>query len=214
MKKIQLKSFCIATTTALLFTATTASAQQSKDTVKAGKTNDRMVIDPQQPKDGITANIAKPAEGMAVLTDTGFISKNIKDNIVEIQLSKVGMDRGTGKQVKNLAAQMAADHTMILNALRKLAVTKQAPTPPMQEMPTAPEILIEKGKDFNAGWASQMLTMHAEKIAELEGFLPVTQSAELKAIIGAALPKIRSHRDMLLKIPGAKVTKVPNIAVQ
>jgi len=217
MKKFQNKVLSFAATTALILAAFTGTAQVSKDTVKPGKTNDQMVVDPQQSKDGMSVNPGKPAEGMAVLTDTGFINKNIADNVMEIQLSKIGLNKGTGQQVKKLAGQMVADHTVILNALKKLAANTQAPTEQsnrgISAMQAAPKILIEEGKDFNGSWASKMLTMHEAKISELESFLPVTQNAELKAVIGVALPKIRAHRDMLSKIPGAEVEKVPNVVV-
>ena len=217
MKKFQNKVLSFAATTALILAAFAGTAQVSKDTVKPGKTNDQMVVDPQRSTDGMRVNRGKPAEGMAVLTDTGFINKNIADNIMEIQLSKIGLNKGTGQQVKKLARQMVADHTAILNALKKLAATAMAPTAPSNPgrsaMPTASEGLIEEGKDFNASWASKMLTMHEAKISELESFLPVTQNAELKAVIGVALPKIRAHRDMLSKIPGAEVKKVPNAVI-
>ena len=58
--------------------------------------------------------------------------------------------------------------------------------------------------DFNAKWASAMLQMHNDKISEFEKFLAITQDKALKALIGIALPKLRTHKEMLLKIPGVK----------
>src|SRR5688500_9528729 len=42
----------------------------------------------------------------AAMSDTGFISKNITDNMIEIQLSKMGRDKAKNEQLKKIATQM------------------------------------------------------------------------------------------------------------
>ena len=208
MKNYFLKSLQAIAIAALSLFMQSAKAQVTKDTVKPGRTNDSMAIDQSR------MNPVIPAEGMAVLTDTGFISKNIADNRTEIEMARVALKKGTGAQVKKVAQQLVTDHTAMLKALQTLAATRAISAqkePNTDKMPT--EISLLPGKDFNASWASAMLTMHEAKITELEAFLPVTQNAELKALIGVALPKLREHRAMLLKIPGAQaVNKQSRIA--
>jgi predicted outer membrane protein len=52
--------------------------------------------------------------------DTAFISKNIRDNVMEVQLSRMGLQRATDSRVKNAARQMVTDHTQILNELAQV----------------------------------------------------------------------------------------------
>jgi predicted outer membrane protein len=195
--------------------ASTGFAQETKDTLKTGETTHDMVIKPEPPKDSMVVNPGRAGDNMVVLSDTGFISKNITDNMHEIQLSKVGLNKGTGA-VKKVATQMISDHTGMLNALTKMAAKKGLRLPQSKTAMSSvhtPGVEMKAGKDFNASWATQMLNMHAAKIMELENFLPVTQDAELKTLIGLALPKMRAHRDMLEKIPGAEVTKTPGAKI-
>lgn len=183
--------------------------------VSSGKTNDPMVVNPGKANDAIAVKPGKTNDNMAALTDTGFISKNIADNTMEIQMAKSGRDKSTSPAVKKVASQMITDHTAILNDLRRLAAKNGAGTKGnnMNAMPDMPSDLLQGG-DFNTKWASTMLTMHEAKIDELEKFMSTTRDAALKAAIGKALPKIRAHREMLAKLPGAKVTKDPNSVIQ
>lgn len=186
-------------------------AQTTKDTVKTGKTNDPMVVDPGRVNDGMAVKPAKPNDDNAVLTDTGFINKNIADNMMEIQLSKIGRDKGTGALIKKVASQMILDHTTILNDLKKLAARKKTGAA-IAPMPNLPQANMKPADNFDQVWASQMLTMHVAKIAELENYITITQDAAIKLVATNALNKIRSHQQMLEKIPGAKAD-VPNTLI-
>lgn len=182
--------------------------------VDPGKTNDEGVVNPGKPNDEGVVDPGNTNDDMAAMTDTGFINKNIMDNMTEIRLSKLGRDRGTSAAVKKAATVMITDHTAILNDLKKLAGktagSKESTMSDMHEMSPAD---IPEGKEFNTKWASAMLTMHEAKIDELEKFMGTTHDAQLKAAIGKALPKIRSHTALLAKIPGAKVTEDPNSVI-
>ena len=65
-------------------------AQTAGDTVKLKNPNDAMVINPGKANDSMAVKPPKPNDGMVVMTDTGFISKAIQDNRVEIELATLG----------------------------------------------------------------------------------------------------------------------------
>jgi len=188
----------------LLFAGNISFAQTQGDTVKTGKTDDPMVVNPGKGNDSMALKPGKTNDAMAAFSDTGFISKNIMDNIMEIKLAKLGQTKGTSSQVKKIAALMINDHTIMLNDLKKLAVKKgisqNSYMHDMSSMPTD----IPSGNDFDKTWASQMLTMHEAKIAELENYISLSADEAIKAAASRALPKIKLHRNMLMKIPGAK----------
>jgi putative membrane protein len=158
----------------------TPEVADSSSAMKTGPTND--------------ANVA--------MTPNDFISKNIADNTMEVDMSKMGRDKGTDAQVKKVANLMITEHTQMNADLKKLAGKKQLTLPAtntagMAAMPSMPET---KGKEFDQAWASQMLTMHDAKINELQNVLTQTEDADIKALINKALPKVKVHRDMLAKI--------------
>ena len=186
----------------IVFACTDSFPQTSRDTVKTGHTNDPMNVNPGKVDDGMAVKPGNPHDGMSVMSDTAFLAKNIMDNRMEIRLSKLGQTKGTSAAVKKVAAMMVTDHTAILNDLIKLAARKRGMSVDNtleMTMPSLPE-----GKDFDQAWAGEMLTMHQAKITELEKFLTLAKDAELKAAVMRAIPKIKTHRDLLLKIPGAK----------
>ncbi len=199
----------------LIFSSVRTLAQT--DTVKTGKTNDAMIVKPGKPNDSMAVKPPNPNDdmAMAVMTDTGFINKNILDNMMEIQVAKLGRDKGNA-QVKKVAALMITAHTAILNELQRLAKKKHpdASNANRDKMPAIAPMTIPKGSDFSKTWASGVLKMHEVKINELNTFIGFTQDAELKVAATQALAKIKVHRDLLSKIPGAKVvseTKVVRI---
>ena len=188
----------------IIFICRLSSAQTSKDTVNPGHANDPMIVNPGKVNDGMAVKPAKPNDGMSVLSDTAFLAKNIMDNRMEIRLSKLGQERGTTAEVKKVAALMITDHTALLNELEKLASAKPGNGKANQEESAMPPTNFPEGKAFDQAWAGQMLTMHEAKIAELESFLSLTKDAALKSAVMKAIPRLKVHREMLLKIPGAK----------
>ena len=203
MKKSEIFIQALVLSTTIFFAAFTSYAQTSKDTVKLGHGNDPMNVNPGKANDGMAVKPGDPHDGMSVLSDTGFLNKNIMDNQMEIKLSKLGQEKGTDPTTKKAAALMISDHTALLQELQRLASAKPGVSSKsgVADLPTTN---FPEGKEFDAAWAAQMLTMHDAKIAEMERFLSLTKDPALKAVVLKALPKIKAHRELLLKIPGVK----------
>ena len=53
-------------------------------------------------------------------SDAAFVSKNIADNQMEIEMSRLALEKSDNQKIKNLAQQMLKDHTKMLEDLRKL----------------------------------------------------------------------------------------------
>ena len=189
-------------TNVFLFAVTSSFSQTPADTVKLAKPNDPMIVNPGTVDDGMAVKPAPLHDGMSVLSDSAFVNKNILDNRIEIQLSELGRDKGTSQAVKKVADLMITDYTAILIELEKLAAKKHYQS--NNSKMTTPAHELPDGKEFEPAWAGQMLAMHEAKIAELETFIGLTKDAELKAAVMKAIPKIKAHRELLSKIPGAK----------
>lgn len=202
MKKQCMVSSQIVTTILLLLLFKISFAQTSKDTIKPGKANDPMIVNPGNVNDGMVVKPENPHDGMSVMSDTAFLNKIIMDNKMEIDLSKLGQRKGTTAKVKKIAGIMLTDHTAMLEDLRKLSKGKELIQHDHKSAMKSP--VIPNGNDFDAEWAGQMLRMHEAKIAEMETFISLTKNTAFKAVVLKAIPKIKTHRDMLLQIPGAK----------
>ena len=187
----------------VLFAYASCFAQTPMDTIKPGKANDPMTVNPGKGNDAMAVKPAKPNDGMSTMSDAAFINKNIADNRMEIRLSTLGRDKGNSAEVKKIAALMVNDHIAILNDLESLAKRQRKAQNVPKEM-VMPPTSFPEGKEFDKAWAGKMLAMHEAKIEELETFVGFTKDAELKAAVMKAIPKIKMHRNLLLKIPGAK----------
>lgn len=135
----------------------------------------------------------------AAMDAQGFISKNISDNMTEIQLSKLGQQKGSDKRVKELAGKMVTDHNKILNDLKSAAVEKQV-TVPADNNAAAPHMETMQsatGKQFDQMWVAHMATMHQTKLAELQNAMNQTQDADVKALATKAYPIVKMHTETL-----------------
>ena len=180
------------------------SSDQSDDNDGQGdiSTNHNVKGDSSMTDTTRTATSGQGNDVTAAMSDTGFISKNIMDNTMELQLSKVGRDKGTDGRVKKVANQMVTDHTQMLNELKAIATKKGASNSVAHtmDMTSMPALANASGKEFDKMWTTQMLTMHETKLAELQNFVNATQDPDLKALAIKAMPKIKSHRDILASI--------------
>lgn len=187
----------------LLLVIIASLGQTPLDTVKPGNTNDPMVVNPGESEHRMPVKPAQPMDGMSVMSDTAFLRKHLLDNTMEIQLATLGQKKGTSPEVKKVAALIIKDHKAILNDFVRLAAKKSVMSGKSPHEMTTPAATLPEG-EFDAWWAGQMLRMHEAKIAELETFINLTKNAELKAAVMNAIPKIKAHRELLLRIPGAK----------
>lgn len=134
---------------------------------------------------------------MAAMTDTGFVRKNLMDNMMEIRLSEIGRDQGTSDELKRLADQIITDHTQILTDLTTIAGRLGVASPDTTAMPAGDNTARE---DFDRTWLNQMLVMHQAKVKELQMAAPALKDPALKAAAQSALPKIKLHTEMLAKL--------------
>jgi putative membrane protein len=207
MKKLLLSLPKFLAIASLSFAVSCNSSDQADDNDGQGdiSTNHNIKGDSSMTDTTRTATSGQGNDISATMSDTGFIGKNIMDNLMEVQMSKVGRDKGTDAQVKKIASQMITDHTQMLNDLKAIAPKKGASTHEghTMDMSSMPALGNASGREFDKLWTSQMLTMHESKLVELQSFVNTTQDADLKALATKAMPKIKMHRDMLATISKA-----------
>jgi len=62
-----------------------------------------------------------------VMADTAFIGKSMRDNMMEIQLSQLAVERASAPAVKSAAQQLVTDHTQMLNDLTRIGRKNNMP---------------------------------------------------------------------------------------
>lgn len=136
---------------------------------------------------------------MTPVTDTGFTSKNIGDNMVEIRLAEIARDNSTHDSVVAIARVLITDHSAIMNDL--VAAGKELRLPKVDTTTLAlPRADDTPREVFDRTWVTQMLAKHKMKLKELEAAIPQLKNKRVKAAAQSALPKIRLHIEMLTSV--------------
>ncbi|HEU4619988.1 MAG TPA: DUF4142 domain-containing protein [Gammaproteobacteria bacterium] len=131
--------------------------------------------------------------------DEQFLKTAIQDNIAEIKLGQLAMERGQSQQIKDLGKAMAQDHTKGLADALQIAVAMNmvAPTEPPQSAAQQYEKLKAlSGENFDKQFASTAVMAH-EKAVDL--FMQQEQSAQSTQVQQYArntLPVLKKHLEM------------------
>ena len=133
--------------------------------------------------------------------DSNFVVKASTDNAMEIKVMQAGLSKGTSKELKAHAKMMLAAHRKLGDEIQAYADKRSFPLP-MDDNGKADEALalIDKnaaGTDWDKAWVNKIADAHRDAIKMFEKQADNTKDADLKALITEALPKFRSHYDMM-----------------
>lgn len=134
--------------------------------------------------------------------DADFVVNSIASNFAEIKLAQLAVTKSTDAMVTNAAKMLETDHTKVLQDLQTYAAAKgiAAPTAETDEaMKDINDLSQEDPKDFDKKWCDKLEGIHKKNIRKFESRMDKTEDVELKNLISATLPGLRSHLDMLNK---------------
>jgi putative membrane protein len=159
--------------------------------------------------DTLGNNIKEGAEKMADKVDnafhgtpdSNFVVKASLDNAKDIRLLQAGWDNGTDKELKAHAKMMIADHKKLATNLKGYA-TKKGYVLPDSDMGKADDELATlsrktKGKDWDKEWTDALRKSHKDAIDMFEDSQNGVKDQELRDMITATLPTLRSHLEMM-----------------
>jgi len=129
-----------------------------------------------------------------------FVVDAVSGNYYEIRVARFAEQKSTNAEVKMIAKQLVADHAAMLNDLKSLASQKSISIPNEDSTEAAKEIRDlndKKMSDFDKAWTDEMIDKHKATVSKFENAEKDLTDADIKAWIDGALPKVRSHLDML-----------------
>lgn len=159
--------------------------------------------------DSVSENIQQGAENMADNVkdalngnaDSNFVVKAARANMAELRVLQAGWDNGTNKEMKGHAKMMIADHNMLGDKVAAFAKSKGYILPASDEGKADGELeklgRKTKGAEWDKEWVDEMVSAHKDAIDMFEDAQDDVKDAELKTIIADALPKLRSHLEMM-----------------
>jgi putative membrane protein len=128
------------------------------------------------------------------MNDTSIVTELAQADMAEVQQAKAALTQTKSPAVRTLALRLQADHSAHLKQLRTLATKLHVTMPDSSTTPSAPDLQGKTGAAFDSAFVQHAIDDHQKDIDKLQNtMLPAAQSADLKSLIRATVPKLQSH---------------------
>lgn len=136
-------------------------------------------------------------------TDGAFVSDVLAGNMAEIAAHKAAVSRAENKTVKMHAQHMLTDHSKLGGDLKAYARKKSYSIPadmPADKKAAMDAMNASKGAAWDKAYVDDQIKVHQETIAKFEAAEKTVVDPELKSMVTAALPTLRSHLQMMQEL--------------
>jgi putative membrane protein len=132
--------------------------------------------------------------------DKTFVMQAGQLGMMEVELGRLAVKRGSSAGVKQYGQEMVEEHTRANQELMQLAMQKKVELP--TEMSTQNTALIDRlsglsGKSFDTAYKQAMIDSHKQAIALFQAQSQEGQDPQLKAWATQKLPKLQAHLEMV-----------------
>ncbi len=127
--------------------------------------------------------------------DEEFLSDAVEANTMELKALMMGQQKG-GKDVKMHAGHMITDHKKLGADVKDYIAKKNIKIDEVDTTKMDNDLGDKTGMDFDKAWADKMVSDHEKVIKMFEDAQNDVKDADLKNMITAALPKLKSHLEM------------------
>jgi len=131
-----------------------------------------------------------------------FVERAASDNIAEIELGRLALDKSRDTEVRNYAQRLIDDHKKSLDQLKSIANDQKFP------LPTSATTLAQDdyqrlskldGERFDREYKKLMDKRHAQAISTFQKASQELQNQDLKNYADKTLPTLKEHRGDLHK---------------
>jgi putative membrane protein len=132
--------------------------------------------------------------------DRTFVMQAGQLSMMEVELGRLAVQRGSSAGVKEYGQQMVEEHTRANQELMQLAMQKKVELP--TEMSTQNTALRERlselsGSKFDTAYKQAMIDSHNQAIALFQAQSQQGQDPQLKAWATQKLPNLQAHLEMV-----------------
>lgn len=131
--------------------------------------------------------------------DFEFVSRTASTGMMEVQLSKLAIERAQTKEVKSLAQKIAEDHSLSNAELLKIAATKKITLPEglsKEDKEMIEETNKKTGMDFDKEYVEKMIKSHKSAIENFEDAAEHCEDPDIKSFASSSLHRLKMHLDM------------------
>ena len=153
-----------------------------------------------------TAPAAPAATAPAAITDPQqFADMAASSNMLEIETSRLALEKSSSDEVKAFAQHMIDDHGKAGEDM-KAAAQSDGITPAEALQPAHQAKLDElsglEGEAFDQAYITAQVAAHDEAVALFQGFSANGEDSALKAFAANTLPTLQQHREEIGAIAG------------
>ena len=132
--------------------------------------------------------------------DRTFVMQAGQLSMMEVELGRLAVQRGSSAGVKQYGQQMVEEHTRANQELMQLAMQKKVELP--TEMSTQNTATIDRlselsGTSFDTAYKQAMIDSHNQAIALFQAQSQQGQDPQLKAWATQKLPNLQAHLEMV-----------------
>ena len=131
-----------------------------------------------------------------------FVEKATSDNIAEIELGRLALEKSQNPDVKNYAQMVVDDHKKSLDKLKSIANDQKFPVPTSATTRAQAEydrLAKLNGDEFDREYKKLMEKRHAEAVKSFQEASSKVQNEDLKSYIDDTLPTLKEHKEKLTK---------------
>lgn len=134
------------------------------------------------------------------IPNADFVMHASVGNTLEIEESKLALDRATDPRIKAFAQKMISDHTAAEKTLEAAAGKDKLTTEPMLDkahQAMADNLKTFNGTDFDKIYMADQIAAHTETVALVSDYTVNGKEAALKAWADKTLPVVKEHLMMI-----------------
>jgi putative membrane protein len=139
----------------------------------------------------------------AGVNDGLFAAAATDSNLSELSLSQLGVQKATDPELKQFSQRMIDEHTRMGREMRTMLAQKGLRVPEMVDVRSqfcAQSLAGLSGEQFDCCYAKAQLVAHMDSVAMFEAEAERGLDRDVKALAAKALPKIKSHLEMIKPI--------------
>ena len=129
-------------------------------------------------------------------SDQQFLKKAADDNLAEVEMARLALQKASSQQVKNFAQTMVKDNGKARDQLEKIGSSKRVDLPKglsAKNKATKDRLAKFSGEQFDNAYMAEMLKEHKEDVATFSRERNSAQDMDIKEFAEKSLPTLESH---------------------
>lgn len=152
----------------------------------------------------------KGMEPMGKNMDETFAMKAADGGMTEVMAGELARKNGASQTVKDFGARMVADHSKANDELKSVAGKKNMMLP--DKVSPKHQAMLDRlgklnGEEFDKTYMSDMMKDHDADVALFTRASKEVKDPDLRAFAEKTLPVVKTHREMLMKDMGGRMTE-------